>query len=179
MDPLLLMFCIALLPVGAVTGAIVGAGAAHSEESVEQATRSLKSALAEAQPVAGVERAIIEEMRGIGDSRYQVHAMSKSEKGLSNQELTKHGIDAVLEVKVSHLDLAVFGKLDPDASISLTVRASLHGTNNGTISAPLTWTYLGDRHDYFDLAADDGRLLRDLVGQSYEKIGKMIVTDLY
>jgi hypothetical protein len=171
--------CLGLLSVAAITGAVVGAGLSHSEQEVAEATAALKQALAEAAPAAGVERAVVKQIGEIEQGRYQARKLSAHEAGLSNAELAERGFDAVLKLEVSELDLAIFGKIDPDAAVVLSVRANLSDTASSTISAPLAWTYVGSHHDYFDLAAEDARELRGAIDRSYEAISGLIVADLF
>jgi hypothetical protein len=44
---------------------------------------------------------------------------------------------------------------------------------------PLTWAYNGVRQNFFELAADNGRLLHKAINQSYEEVGALIVRDLF
>ncbi len=167
------------MPVAAVIGAIVGAGARHSEEEVTDATAALKKALAEAAPDVGLRNAIVDRVVAASGGRYRIRALSAQETRLADEDLAGLGIDTILQLEVSRIDLAVFGRIDPDAAIALTVRAGLHATTGGLAHTPASWTYIGDRHNYFKLAADNAGLLRDLMNRSYEEISAFIVADLF
>jgi hypothetical protein len=175
---ILLLFCIALTPVATITGAMVGAGASHSVEEVTSATASLKDALKKVAPAKALELALVKSLRSTERASYDVRALSKSEAKLTNNDLAKLGFDAVVDVKVSNLDLAVFGRIDPDASVTCTATVTVHDTVNRSASLPLSWTYQSNRYGYFDLAKKDARLLRRVFDESYEKIVAMIVNDL-
>jgi len=73
----------------------------------------------------------------------------------------------------------VLGKIDPDATAVMMVRGRLHDTAGLSVSVPLSWTYQGERHDYFDLAKDNAGLLRKVFQQSYDNIAARIVDDFF
>ncbi len=176
---ILLPICLVLTPVATVTGAIAGAGASHSAKEVTSATTALKNALNEAAPAEALKQAVVRKIRETRRARYEVRALSESEASLSYAELSKLGFDAVLDVRVSHLDLAVIGRIDPAAKVIVAVHGSVYDTAAQSASLPLSWTYHSDRHGYFDLAKDNARLLNQLLEQAYDKIATLIVNDLH
>lgn len=109
----------------------------------------------------------------------QVRILTKNEANLPNAELSRLGFDAVLKVEVTHFDLAVLGRIDPDATAIVMVRGSFHDTAGLSPSVPLSWTYQGERHGYFELAKDNAGLLRKAFKQSFDKIAARIVDDLF
>ena len=177
-DPFSMVVCLVLTPIATVAGAIYGAATGHSEEEVTQAVTALKEAITAATPVTGVEQAVMTRLRTTGDGRMQWRTLSQSELNLSVEELAELGIDAVLELRVSPIDLAMFGRIDPDAALVLAVRAELIDTNSGSASVGASWAYEGTHYNYFDMAENEARLLRESIQQSYDKIAQVIVADL-
>jgi hypothetical protein len=173
-----LIFCTAFIPVSVVVGTIVGITLSHSEEEVTIATVALKKTLAEAAPNDLVTQAVTTFISELEDGKYEARSLSGAEAGLSSVDLAKQGIDAVIDLEVTRIDLAVFGELDPDAAITLNVRGRFRDSTDDRALPNLSWFYVGERHDYFDLAADDARLLRSEIEQGYEKISRLIVSDL-
>lgn len=174
-----LLICLGLAPIAAIVGAIYGSIHAHSEREVAQASAKLKEGIAEAEPGPGIERAVVTRLRIAGSGRYEVRTLSGNELNLTSVELGEEGIDAILEIEVSRLDLAVFGRIDPDAAIILAVRAAMVDTRVGLTAPALTWAYHGAHHDYFELAGNDARLLRDSIIQSYEEVAELIVSKIF
>ena len=176
---LLLLVCLALTPVAAVTGAIVGAGSAHSGVEVTRATEALQDAILAAKPDEGIREALSARLRELPDQRFEFVYPSGIEDSLSDAQLGSKGIDAVLRLQVIHLDLEVRGEIDPDAAIIYAVRGSLDDATGKRSSALVTWTFRSKRRDYFELAADEARRLRESINRSYEEIGELIVADLF
>lgn len=178
-DPLVGLFCMTLTPIAAITGAIVGAGVSHTEQEITHATKILKDTIAAANPVANMQHFVVRRLRQTRDGRYDIRALSEHETNLNNAELAERGIDLVLELEMTQLDLAVFGRIDPDAAVIFTIRAHLNDTHKGHVSVPISWIYKGVRHDYFELAANNARLLHQSINQSYEDVSALIVDDLF
>ncbi len=173
------LLCIALLPIFVVVGAIGGAIVSHSDEEVMQATAVLKNTIASATPVIGVEQAVIDQLRATPAKHYEVRALSERELGLSYAQLAEEGVDAVLELQVSHLDLVIFGRIDPDAAVNFLVRADVVDTSTGPTKRSLSWAYLDTRYDYFEMSANNAHLLRGSIERSYKEVAELIVADLF
>lgn len=176
-NPYTAIVFVALLPVVAVTGAITGGIMAHPEKEVIEATTAIKEVLTAAKPAKGIQEAIEKSLIDLNGGRVKVHALSESEINMPPAQLAGLGIDAVLDIEISHLDLIVFGDFDPDASLTMAIRSNIIVTDTGTVSASSSYTYLGKRHDYFELAEDDAYLLRESINQSYKEIAELLVID--
>ena len=173
------LLCIALLPIFVVVGAIGGAIVSHSDEEVMQATAVLKNTIATATPVIGVEQAVTDQLRATPAKHYEVRALSERELGLSYAQLAEEGVDAVLELQVSRLDLVIFGRIDPDAAVYFLVRADVVDTSTGPTNRSLSWAYLDTRYDYFEMSANNAHLLRGSIERSYKEVAELIVADLF
>ena len=100
--------------------------------------------------------------------------------GFSDDDLARQGIDAVLAFQVSPLDLLVSGnEINPDAALRLSVQAKIVDTNSGAATPNWSWEYRGSSFDYFDLAAEDARLLRLSIDECYPEIARLMVSDLF
>ena len=174
-----ILMCIGLLPVFVVVGAIVGAAISHSDEEVTQATNALRRTISTSMPTAGVEQAVINQLRATPAKQFEVRSLSETEVGLSYAQLAEEGVDAVLELQVSRLELVIFGRIDPDAAVYYLVRADVVNTSIGPTNRNLSWGYLGTTYNYFEKAADDGLLLRNSIERSYEEVAELIVADLF
>jgi len=178
-DPYAAVVLVALLPVAIVTGAITGAVMAHPEDEVIEATTAIKGALADARPAIGIQEAIVKDCADLKGRQVKVRPLSESEINMSPAQLAGLGIDAVLDIEISHLDLIVFGDLNPDASLTMAIRSSILVTDMGTVSASSSYSYMGKRHNYFELAEGDAYLLRESIKQSYKEIAGLLVTDSF
>jgi hypothetical protein len=176
---ILFLACLALMPVGAITGAIVGASGAHSESEVTRATEALRDAILMAEPDAEIQKALRGRLDEHSDQRYQFRYFYEYDDELTTAELASQGIDAVLWLEAMSPDLEVYGMIDPDAAVVLAVRGTLEGTARKDISPSITWAYRSKRRDYFKLADNDARLLREAIKRSYDEISKLIVADLF
>ena len=178
-DPYEAIVYVALLPVVVVTGAITGAITAHPETEVIKATTAIKAALSDTKPAEGIQDALVKSLTSLYGDRVRTQFLSGYEMNMSPDQLAALGIDTVLDLEISHLDLVVSGKLDPDAALTMTIRASVIVTDTKAATPPSSWTYLGKRHDYFDLAEDDAHLLRESIKNTYKEIANVLVTDYF
>ena len=171
------IFCIGILPIGMVAGAIVRGAQARSEKEVVEATAALKAALGGARADVGVSKALLEHL---SPAVFRDVRLLKDDEGpLSMDEIAELGLDAVIEIELSRLDLVVFGKIDPDAAIILTSKVRVKRTTNGDAGPPYSVTFLGRRHNYFALAANDAALLRRRLAVAYDELAGFIVADVF
>jgi len=176
---ILLLACLAVTPVATVTGSIVGAGSSHSADEVTRATTALKNALKEARPTKGLTQAVARNLVRLKPEGRVTRTLCASETHLTDTELSRLGFDAVLEVEVIVFDLAVYGTFDPEASVKMMVHGDLHETAGRSASMPLSWTYLGERHSYFEFAKGNAQLFHKALEQSYDETAKLIIDDLF
>lgn len=173
------VFCIPMLPVVALGGAVGGALVGHSEEEVLETTATLKNALQAALPDQGVELGLIDELQNMGGGRYKVRQLTKSQAKASHKDLAGQGIDAVFELQETRLDLVISGgEIEPNVALNLSVRATIVTTTDGAKSPTWMWNVRGAPHNYFDFAANDALLLRRSADTAYSEVAQLIVTDL-
>ena len=178
-DPYATVLYVAILPVAVITGAITGAVAAHPETEVIEAITTVKTALSEEKPTEEIQREIVNSLSSLSGSRVRTRLLSESEMNMSPDQLADVGIDTLLLVEISHLDLMIYGKIDPDAALTMTIRASVTMTDTMESTPPSSWTYAGKRHDFFELAKDDAYLLRETIKKSYKEIANVLVSDYF
>lgn len=178
-DPYATVLYVALLPVAVITGAITGAVAAHPEAEVVKAITAIKVALSEEKPTEEIQNAIINSLSSLSGSRLPIRLLSESEMKMSPDQLAGLGIDTLLLVEISHLDLVIYGKMDPDAALTIAIRASVTKADTMESTPPSSWTYSGKRHDFFELAKDDAHLLRESIKKSYKEIANVLVSDYF
>jgi len=158
------LFCLALVPVGAVVGAVAGASASDSIEEIETATLALRTTLQAADPAQGIRRAVtdalqvrgipVEPANGSGDAQH------------------------ILELSVSSFDLLVIGRIDAEAAIVLNVQADLRYRDGTARSPPMSYGFISAPVEYLDLARDDAELLARMIEEAYVRTAGLIVDDL-
>jgi len=176
--------CIVFSPVialvGATVGAGVGGGMSHSDEEVVDATASLKNLMIGENPDKILAEAVSAHLQEARSRHYNVHTLSEDELTLSNAELAEKGIDAVLELEVTSLEVIVPpNSIDPDAQYFLGTRSRLIDTRSDVTSLAQSWIFASSPYDYFELAAEDAQRLAQLIEQSYSEISDLIVSDLF
>jgi hypothetical protein len=159
------LFCLALVPVGAAVGAVAGASAADSVDDIEKATLALRTALESADPAEGIGRTTTNALHARG-----VTVEPAEEPG---------GAEHTLTMSVSSFDLLVIGRIDAEAAVVLNVQADLKDRNGTTRSPPMSYGFIGEPVDYLDLARDDAELLTRMIEKAYVRTAELIVDDLY
>lgn len=178
-----IVLCLGVITVAAaaatLVGGVAGATLAHKKEEIIRATEALKQALSTAEPVAGIEKALVFPLGTAAAEPEAADLIARSRPDLPLAELKELGVDGVIRVEVTQLDLAVYGRLDPDVQVIITARGRLVDTETGDKSAVYSWSHRGPREDYFDMAENDARPLRAAIQQSYDGISQLIVADLF
>ncbi len=175
-----LVLGIAVAPVAALVGAGVGASRAHSEAEVVAAEASLRHTLDEAA------------LPEILAARVGAAAARHADLVLAAPRLTDHdlrapdfadwaelGADTVLELEVTHFGLASAGHIDPELTLTVSVRVRLLDAADGRLLYMRAWAYRGHPHNYFDMAADEAGRLRAELQRGIDQLTDGIVLDLF
>ena len=89
-------------------------------------------------------------------------------------------MDVVLELQIVSMGLGVPPEsIDPDASYIMRTRAKLIDTSAGPVGPAQSWGYMSEPFDYFELADEDARLLRQATEKGYSEVAHLIVSDLF
>ena len=168
-----------LAPVGAVVGAGVGAGVAHSEEEVMAASASLNAALAEMTPTED----LFGHLREAG-SRHRVATLLQVEgvaagRTEAPEESDPAGTEDTIKIGVETLTVDSRGEWDPDISILMSASARLVHAGDNAVLYRRSWQYRSPWRDYFDMAEDEARLLRDQIDTGLSELADAIMTDLF
>jgi hypothetical protein len=168
---------VALAPVAAITGGVMGASNAYPEREVSAAEAVLRRTLTQADP-AGAVRERVASIAGTTTPR-ELTGRPQLAQGHGYSDLRGDGFDTALEILVVHLGLLGQGKIDPSLGLRLAVRGRLVSLDSFASRYERTWTYSGARRGFFAWAEDDARLLRAELERAYREIAVDVVSDLF
>jgi len=167
-DASLLIIGALLTPPAAVSGAVYGAVAARSTESVDAAHTRLKKAMDETNVATLIRDRLLSPPGPATDVR------------IVSAELQPNAeFGHVLEIEVSGPTFASHGKLNPDVTLFVAPRARLRRVGDHASLYEGRWLYRGYERPYFDLAADDAALLRTDVDAAAGSLADKIRVDLF
>lgn len=168
---------LAMAPIAALVGAGIGAGRAHSAEEVEAADAALGAALARIDYRGELQDAV---EAALGARAYSLpDPPAGDEESADYRPLAQESIDTVLELHASSFYVTDDGDIDPDVTLLMGARARLVGmADNGEVYKRV-WVYRSAEHNYFDLAAEEARLLRTEISEGFAKLGERVVFDLF
>jgi len=161
--------------VGAPIGAIVGAARAHSAQDVRIADASLRAALGQLRPSAMLRDKIVAAARE--KTRYDLRP-EEAPLGKAQQDLNGHDLASVMELAVSQIELVSAGRIDPESSLMIIAEIRLKDRASGAELYQRKWAYLGKQQKYFDMAAQNGALLRRELQTGIDRLADRIVFDL-
>ena len=116
---------------------------------------------------------------GRDNTDYDLLSRAEADHRISYRHLANEGLDTVLEIDVSDFRLVSYGKIDPDLQLVLIARARLVRAANDAELYRRTWGYMSNQQSYFDMAAQNAKLLRAKIREGYEKLADKIVYDLF
>lgn len=163
-----LILGILLTPVAAITGGAIGAAKVRSAETIAEAQKSIANSVVRHDVAALLRTAIVVRISALGLAVIDDEAAAPG-----NAESGGH-----LSITVESLVFQSSGRLDPDVELSASVAARLAAKNHTPHWYERTWRYRGNSHNYFALAAEDGRLAAEEVQQAIERFAEKIVADL-
>lgn len=169
---------IALMPVGAVVGAIHGAAVAQPAAHVDAAEAVVRRVLATPGIHERLRDGVAETARSrIARPRVVVPVVLGEAAGYTS--LANEGIDTVLEVSVSHLAVSGEWKVDPPLEVRLTVQARLVRVSDGAVLhtfAPTSWSR---RRSFVEWAWHDAEPLRQEVDRGLGALAEAVVEELF
>jgi hypothetical protein len=93
-------------------------------------------------------------------------------------QLGATGYDSVLHVSMVYW-FDVDGTISPSVTLRATIDATLFLTGSNTEAYRRSWHYFSEPKNYFDLAADDARRLRQEFQDAYTGIAEKVVNDIF
>lgn len=183
-DPITGVLALLLAPPAGVIGAAVGASKARSAEEAKATDSTLRAVLDEErsdrklahQIVAATQRRAprrrIETLHG-GES-----SSDRLRKGSPYEQLRAVGYDSVLELSLAY-GFQSDGAISPDVTLDATVNARLVLLPGGKTLYERRWRYVGASHNYFRLAEEDAKLLRQEFEVMYARLAETIVHGLF
>lgn len=157
--------CGLIIPIAlgaAVVGGAVGAATSHSERETKAATAAIVAALKAADPGSDVAAYLV----GKGPVAPKGPKLRRGTAGAS-----------LLRLKVQiHLGLAG-SQIDPDVITALYVTGTLRNGSGAPVT--VTWNHRSAPYSYFNLAENDGKLMRDVIRAEASEVAKLIRSELY
>lgn len=156
--------CFIILPimVGAgIVGAGVGAASSHSKASTDKATESVKQAIRDARPWESLERYVV----------------GKGPIPPSGPNLRAGTAGRTLLVLETQMQFPLMGMpTDPDMVVVIRTTGTLK--TPGAAPLGVSWTHTSKPYDFHNLAANDGKLLRDVIKAETAEMAKQIRQEL-
>lgn len=160
---------LALLPVGAVAGGVVGRTQGTAKAEVEAAERALLKAFAEMNFQEAVRKEVVRAARR--NTRHPI--VSGDERGSDRRP------DSVLEVNVLEAGLAGDGKKNAPMSMFLRVRVRLLDGTNGSVLYDNTWVQTSGSRTFKDWAAQDACMFRQELSSASRGVAGNIVEEVF
>jgi hypothetical protein len=179
--PIITTLAILALPITLSTGAVVGAVSAHSDEEIETATAILESTHQDHRNQLGfLDRKIISAIQDNDIGQWECINTAS----LKSLQCSKYNSHARLNVMPKFNFLIDEDKFDPDVTIvgDIVITAMLDSkrSNNPTFTLfNAQWSYREEIGSYFNLAKDDGALLRQKTQSILDEFVQTIVRDIF
>ncbi|MFZ5792588.1 MAG: hypothetical protein ACOY3L_18000 [Pseudomonadota bacterium] len=170
-----LALSVAILPVAVGVGAGVSAGRTHDVAEVAAADEAIRRAIDESLLAERIGQAVIEAGRRMPGVTF----VSSSPDPIAARELAPRNPPWRLALQVTSAGFASEGKIEPDATLYLILRAEIQRTDTGQTLYWRSWAYRGRERGYFDLAREDGALLRRELAEAARVLGERVATDLF
>jgi hypothetical protein len=161
------------LPFTAAGGAIIGASKAHEPAEVEAASATIRKTLETTDFGNLIETAVIRE----GQRLTKPHLT----EWISSDEVVPpvNWPPLRLDLLISEPRFQVEGKIDPDITLFLALEGRIVRTDTEEQLYWRSWAYRGRARRYFDMAKDEGMLLRKEIESASEVLARQVVTDLF
>jgi hypothetical protein len=171
-----LALSVAVLPVATAIGAGMSAGRTHDVAEVAAADEVIRRAIDETHLAARIEQAVMEAGRRVPGLAFVTRTLPDP---IAAHEAAPANPPWRLALRVTGAGFASEGQIEPDATLYLTLRAEILQTDTGQTLYWRSWAYRSREHGYFDLAHEDGALLRRELAMAARVMGERIVTDLF
>lgn len=176
----LALVAIALTPVAAAVGAVVGAAKAESAAKVEDSEATLRAALDGARLQETLKDRFLEAAQGRTRLSFiplpPQPPTSRFEQG-AHETLGGEGIAAILEIGV-FVHLQALGSINPPFALIAVARTRLTRAADGSEIHVQTFRYESKKHKFTEWAAGDANLLRRELDTAATTLSKRIV-DLF
>lgn len=158
---------VALIPLFALGGAIIGAASSHSAAEIAQAQRDLAKALAETDIAGRMRAGLLAATPAEGASLQAVESEATA------------GFDQLLEIELWSIGFTAEGVYDPDVTTWIFASLRLRRVVDDACLYERLWLYRSAERAYFTLTADGAKLMRaDLLTAADQLAGGMR-TDLF
>lgn len=167
-------------PIGATLGAMKGATKDPPAEAVRKAEADLQDLLAVLKVQEGMRDHVVQLTRD--QTQHPVllmdHGPTTQEKKPTYRALATEGIDTVLELNVSRVELSGPWAVNPHGALVMTVRVRLIQVMDGTELSARDFQYNGGPGPFTDLA-DNPEPLREGLEVAYQTLAKEILDTLF
>ncbi|MEJ2122811.1 MAG: hypothetical protein P8Z76_19340 [Alphaproteobacteria bacterium] len=170
-----LIIGVALAPVAAIVGGVIGAARAHPDKEVTAAQSAMTKALRELDFENRLRDKFVEITRR--DTGVAVEALSESDHRASFRHLAQER-QTVLQLD-ARLGFKVAGRIEPDVTPMMIVRGRVIRTSDDTMLYQRLWCAKGAKSSYFDLAKNDAAALRSMVSSMGDTVAVHMVHDLF
>jgi hypothetical protein len=168
---------IILAAPAAIIGGVVGASLAREAEEVDSAALTLEKALADVKVTDGIRAALVRRARDKLDLDIVPPASHEDSKPGKMTEAPE--TVASLELTADEFKIVSLGKIDPDLRVEMTINATLSRGAGAGNAYYRGWKYQSKTQNYFALAADNAKGLKEMIAASYEKLARRVIYDLF
>ncbi len=169
-------------PVGALIGAVKGAGTGYEYEKVDRARSQIRAVLDQSRPAAELRRRFLRlatektNLRLV-DSSGQAAAAANRIEGTHDGDAAIPP-DSRIEINIIRFALVGEGGVDPDLSIELVTRARIVVSGEAGQPYLRRWRYSSPKRNYFEAAEGDPPALQSDLEVAFEALAEKMVFDL-
>ena len=164
-------YAIAVTPIAMLVGAI----RSRPSSEVKAAERSLLSGFNRMDPTGALRDRIVSS--GNSGTGFTFLAINRERPDAAQG--APGGVDSIMTLFLDPVLIFDDDNIRPGVTLQIQLTASLVRARDGTVLHTQIWNYRSAGDDFFDLAADDARLLEDVVATAYERLARKIVHDLF
>ena len=164
-------YAIAVTPIAMLVGAI----RSRPSSEVEAAERSLLSGFNRMDPTRALRDHVV--LSGNSGTGFTFLAINLERPDAAQD--ASAGVDSIMTLFLDPVLIFDDDNIRPKVTLQIQVTASLARVSDGTVLHTQIWKYWSEGDDFFDLAADDARLLEDVVTTAYERLARKIAHDLF
>jgi hypothetical protein len=181
-DPLGLLIGIALAPVGAAIGGVVGVVEGVPSPQIKEAENSINKAISE----VNIQAAMREYVLRVARQQTGYHFTLLDSDGPKTPEtkvdytfLRKEGIDTVLEITVHVFGLSGLKGINPPLAFFMTLQTRVVRTLDGAVLYEQKLEYRSARRTFTNWAANDAKLFRAEFDRCYESLAEKVVEEIF
>ncbi|MBI3813707.1 MAG: hypothetical protein HY279_04475, partial [Nitrospinae bacterium] len=169
---------ILLAPVGAVAGAVM----ADSAKDVNEREAIIKKAITEIKTQETIRDRFLKTVQEKTKFQFTLaegYGPSVDGELPDYSNLKEKGIVTVHEITVKQFGLKGEGKINPDLSLYMILKARLVNLTNNTELFKNTFTCEGERHKFAEWAVNDALLFRQEFERCYQNLSENMMRDIY